>query len=72
MKEVCDKHGIPLRASALQFVLVHPAVASVIPSTKSPEHQINNFRMMSYTIPKDLWTDLRDEGLIHPEAPVPH
>ena len=71
LKDVCDKHGVPLRAAALQFVLAHPAVASVIPGTKSPEHQGDNFRMMSYPIHADLWGELRDEGLIHAEAPVP-
>jgi D-threo-aldose 1-dehydrogenase len=71
LKEVCDKHGVPLRAATLQFVLAHPAVASVIPGTKSPEHQKDNFRMMSYPIPTDLWRELQDEGLIRPEAPVP-
>jgi D-threo-aldose 1-dehydrogenase len=71
LKEICYKHGVPLRAAALQFVLAHPAVASVIPGTKSPEHQEDNFRMSNYPIPADLWGELRDEGLIRPEAPVP-
>ncbi len=71
LKEVCDEHGVPLRAAALQFVLAHPAVASVIPGTTSPEHHAVNFRMMSDPIPADLWGERRDEGLIHPEAPVP-
>jgi D-threo-aldose 1-dehydrogenase len=71
LKKVCDKYGVPLRAAALQFVLAHPAVASVIPSTKSPEHQVDNFLMTSYSIPAGLWSELRSEELIHPEAPVP-
>jgi hypothetical protein len=28
-------------------------------------------RFMAMTIPSDLWSDLRAEGLIDPEAPVP-
>ena len=71
LKGVCDKYSVPLKAVALQFVLAHPAVVSVIPGTKSPEHQKDNFHMMSYPIPKCLWEELRDEGLIHPESPVP-
>ena len=71
LKGVCDKHGVPLRAAALQFVLAHTSVASVIPGTKSPEHQEDNFRMMSHHIPAGMWEELREEGLIHPEAPVP-
>jgi D-threo-aldose 1-dehydrogenase len=71
LKEVCDRHDVPLRAAALQFVSAHPAVVSVIPGTKSPRHQIDNFRMMEHPIPRALWGELRGEGLILPEAPVP-
>jgi D-threo-aldose 1-dehydrogenase len=71
LERVCAKHSVPLRAAALQFVLAHPAVASVIPGTKSSEHQEDNFRMMSHIIPADIWSELRDEGLIHPKVPVP-
>jgi D-threo-aldose 1-dehydrogenase len=71
LKEVCDRHGVPLRAAALQFVSAHPAVVSVIPGTKSTRHQVDNFRMMEHPIPGALWGELRGEGLILPEAPVP-
>ncbi|MDP7208134.1 MAG: aldo/keto reductase, partial [Candidatus Bathyarchaeota archaeon] len=71
LKGICEKYGVPLRAAALQFVLAHPAVASVIPGTKSPEHQEDNFRMIDHPIPADLWGELREEQLIRPEAPTP-
>lgn len=29
--EVCARHGVPLKAAALQFILAHPAIVSVIP-----------------------------------------
>ena len=60
-----------MRAAALQFVMAHPAVASVIPGTKSPRHQEDNFRMMSHPIPGEFWEGLREKELIHPDAPVP-
>ena len=31
VEAICERHGIPLIAAALQFPLLHPAVASVIP-----------------------------------------
>ncbi|MDP6048766.1 MAG: aldo/keto reductase [Candidatus Bathyarchaeota archaeon] len=71
LQEVCIKHGVPMRAAALQFVMAHPAVASVIPGTKSPRHQEDNFRMMSHPIPGEFWEGLREKELIHPDAPVP-
>lgn len=71
LKDICDRHEVPLRAAALQFVLAHPAVASVIPGTKSPEHQEDNYRMMRHPIQSALWEDLREENLIDSKAPVP-
>lgn len=71
IKAICDAHGVPLKAAALQFVLAHPAVASVIPGTCSPDHLAENFRMIAHPVPRGLWTDLRDAGLIHPDAPLP-
>ena len=32
---VCERHGVPLKAAALQFILAHPAIASVIPGARS-------------------------------------
>jgi D-threo-aldose 1-dehydrogenase len=71
LKRICDKYHVPLKAAALQFVLAHPAVVSVIPGTKSPEHQINNLKMMKHDIPNDLWKELREQRLLNPKAPVP-
>jgi D-threo-aldose 1-dehydrogenase len=71
LQEACTEHGVPMRAAALQFVMAHPAVASVIPGTKSPRHQEDNFRMMSHPIPGEFWEGLREKDLLHPDAPVP-
>jgi D-threo-aldose 1-dehydrogenase len=64
IKTVCDRHDVPLKAAALQFVLTHPAVASVIPGSSYPEHVEDNFQMVQYPIPTELWTELRNEALI--------
>jgi D-threo-aldose 1-dehydrogenase len=71
IKNVCNEFNVPIKAAALQFVLAHPAVVSVIPGTKSPEHQEENFLMMKYTIPREFWAKLKEEMLIDPEAPTP-
>jgi D-threo-aldose 1-dehydrogenase len=70
LQEVCDMHNVPMRAAALQFVLAHPAVSSVIPGTKSPTHQEDNFRMINYPIPKEFWEDLLEKNLIHQDSPI--
>ena len=71
IKEVCDRHGVPLKAAALQFGLAHPAVAATIPGARSIEEIEENLRMAAHTIPAELWEELRAERLIHPDAPAP-
>ncbi len=71
IKEVCDRHAVPLKAAALQFGLAHPAVAATIPGARSIEELEENMRMAAHPIPADLWEELRAEGLTHPDAPAP-
>ncbi len=68
---VCDAHGVPLAAAALQFPLGHPAVASVIPGASSPAQQSRNVATFTQPIAPALWTDLKAEGLLRADAPVP-
>jgi len=68
---VCDRHGVPLAAAALQFPLGHPSVASVIPGASSPVQQARNVAAFRQAIPPDLWAELKHEGLLREDAPVP-
>ena len=70
IRDVCVRYNVPLKAAALQFVLSHPAVTSVIPGSSYPEHVHENVAMIQYDIPSDLWDDLRGEGLIAEGMPV--
>ena len=71
IKSVCDRHGVPLKAAALQFGLAHPAVAATIPGAQSAAEVEENFNMVRHPIPEDAWAELREEGLIPEEAPTP-
>ena len=71
IKAVCDAHGVPLKAAALQFGLAHPAVASTIPGARSVPEVEENLEMASQPIPRALWQELRVEGLVHKDAPTP-
>lgn len=71
IEAVCHRHGIPLKAAALQFPLAHPAVAAIIPGGRSPEEVDQNVRMVEHPIPSDFWAELRASSLIPAEAPVP-
>jgi D-threo-aldose 1-dehydrogenase len=69
--EICERHGTTLPAAALQFPLAHPAVATVNVGSRSPEHVRRNVRLFQAPIPRQLWTDLRDEDLLRADAPLP-
>ena len=71
IKAVCDRHGVPLKAAALQFVLSHPAVVATIPGARSPAEVEENLEMARVSIPRDLWDELRAEGHIPEQAPTP-
>ena len=71
IKAVCDSHRVPLAAAALQFPLAHPAVAAVIPGPRDVEEFHANLKLLRHPIPVRLWADLRDAGLLHPNAPTP-
>jgi len=68
--EVCARHGVPLKAAALQFILAHPAIVSVIPGARSIQEVEDNLRMVEHPIPAALWADLKDRELIA-AAPTP-
>jgi D-threo-aldose 1-dehydrogenase len=68
---VCAAHGVPLPAAALQFPLAHPVVAAIIPGPRSAAEFNENLPLFAMKIPAGLWSDLRSENLLHPDAPVP-
>lgn len=71
IEEVCLAHGVALPAAALQFVLAHPIVASVIPGAASPLEIVQNVGSLTAPIPLRFWADLKAQKLIAADAPVP-
>jgi D-threo-aldose 1-dehydrogenase len=71
IEAVCDRHGVPLAAVALQFPLANPLVASVIPGLDSPARVTQTLALYGYKIPAGLWQDLRHENLVRSDVPVP-
>ena len=71
IEAVCAAHDTPLIAAALQFVLGHPCIKTVVPGAVSAAEVQANAALMERQIPAALWQDLRAEGLIRPDAPLP-
>ncbi|MBV8064694.1 MAG: aldo/keto reductase [Actinobacteria bacterium] len=70
--DVCRSHDVSLPAAAIAFPLLHPAVASVCLGARSPEQVERNADLHHRAIPADLWRDLKSEGLLRDDAPMPH
>lgn len=71
IEQVCSAHGVRLIEAALRFPLGHPAIVSVIPGAQTPQEVHRNAQIIRTHIPRALWDDLKGEGLLHPDAPVP-
>jgi len=71
IEHICAAHSVPLPAAALQFGLGQPAVASIIPGAKSSAEVEQIAAWMTQSIPDGLWADLKAEGLLREDAPVP-
>lgn len=71
IEAVCASHATPLIAAALQFVLGHPCVKTVIPGAVSAAEVKANVEVLETPVPASLWSDLKAEQLIHPDAPLP-
>lgn len=71
VKSICDRHGVPMKAAAIQFSLGHPAVASVIVGPRNSEQVRDNLEMFRFPIPSDFWAEIKSEGLLAQEIPTP-
>ena len=71
IEAVCAAHGVKLIEAALQFVMGHPAVRTVIPGAVSAAEVEANVALFSRKVPAGLWADLKSAGLLRPDAPTP-
>jgi D-threo-aldose 1-dehydrogenase len=71
IRTVCDRHGVPLKAAALQFPLGHPAVTCVVVGCRSVAQIDESIQMFELDIPPALWKELKAEGLLQEDAPTP-
>jgi D-threo-aldose 1-dehydrogenase len=71
IEAVCKRHKVKLAEAALRFPLHHPQVVSVIPGGANAKEVALNARTMAAKLPRALWKDLKAEGLLRKDAPVP-
>ncbi|HET6859039.1 MAG TPA: aldo/keto reductase [Streptomyces sp.] len=71
IKAVAGRHGVPLRAAALSFPFGQSAVASVLVGARSAAEVTDAAAMLATPVPAALWEELRAEGLLGADVPVP-
>jgi D-threo-aldose 1-dehydrogenase len=71
IRDVCARHGVPLKAAATQFPLGHPAVTCVVVGCRNAAQLDESLEMFDFEIPPNLWRDLKAERLLPAEAPTP-
>ncbi|MEU9996163.1 aldo/keto reductase [Streptomyces sp. NPDC050848] len=71
LQAVAERHQVPLRALALHFPYGHPAVASVLVGARSGNEVRDAAELLARPVPADLWAELRAEGLLPDDVPVP-
>ena len=68
---VCERHGTTLPAAAIAFPLAHPAVVSVCVGARSADQIERNAVLYRDRTEPELWSELKAEGLLRKDAPVP-
>ncbi|MFJ2812733.1 aldo/keto reductase [Streptomyces sp. NPDC087294] len=71
LRSLAERHGTTLRAAALAFCAAHPVVASVLVGARSAAEVRDCAQQFTTPVPAAFWQELRAEGLLPPEAPLP-
>lgn len=68
---LCRKHGIELKAAALQFCMAHPAVTVAVMGARNAAEVADNIAMSQKAVPQAFWRELRAKNLVDARAPLP-
>ena len=71
IEAICRRHDVPIAAAAIQLPFGHPAVRSVVVGARTPEQLEESTAMFSWSIPSELWRDLKSAGLLAERVPTP-
>ncbi|MGD0372451.1 MAG: aldo/keto reductase [Candidatus Dormibacteria bacterium] len=71
IKAICERHGVSLKAAAIQFGLGHPAVTSVVVGAGSAQHATEVIDLFEEPVPDAMWAELLAEGALPAGTPVP-
>ena len=70
IEEVGERHGVELASAAIEFVSMHPAVASVVLGAQNLDQVQSNLAASSNRAPKEFWDELKQLKLLPDNAPT--
>ena len=71
IENLCEKFELPLRATALQFPLAHPAIEIVMLGAQDATQWQDAVEMIGHPIPDAFWEAMRSHGLLTSGMPTP-
>ncbi|WP_331745262.1 aldo/keto reductase [Kitasatospora sp. NBC_01300] len=72
LKDLAAKHGVSIKAAALQFSLAHPVTAAVVAGATKPSRIAEDQAALNEAVPAAFWQELRSADLVSPAAPLPY
>jgi diketogulonate reductase-like aldo/keto reductase len=64
IKAIAQRHGVSVKAAALQFALANPAVAAVIPGASRPERIAEDHAALNEKPSAAFWQEMREQNLV--------
>lgn len=58
LRDICEEHGVPLGAVAINFPLRHPAITSVLVGARSRAQLLQNIAWIDMDLPDAIWGDI--------------
>lgn len=71
LREVAANYGVDLRTAALQFSAAPDVASALVVGCRSEQQILADYTSMQTKIPAEFWADLKSQGLIEQNAPVP-
>lgn len=71
LRAIAARYGVDLRTAALQFSSAPDVAEALVVGCANAQQVLADYTSLQTQIPSEFWADLRSEGLIEDDAPVP-
>jgi len=71
LRKVAAGYGVDLRTAALQFSAAPDVAVALVVGARSEQQIMEDYNSLRTKIPPGFWVDLKQQGLIEENAPIP-